>query len=563
MNMPAVTIKLRLIAVASLSVLVLAIISAIVVDAFDDIRRAARANEQHVEELVLLEQAKATTGAMLLTAMDTIVDRAAGDIPDERVRTIDDGDAFLRETLPLLRDIVATPQDRQLLSNVERTYERFATTIQDDLFAAVRSGAADSEFDRLDDEIDALGEEIVTGVSAIFASVSAQVEAAADQVHGTIDDSLRNFLMTTIAGGLIVLVLLMSTSVMVARKIGRLRSGMQALAAGDTSAVIPYAGTRDEIGSMADTVEVFKANIVKIDQMRHEQEAMRARADAERKEDHRKLADELERTIDGLVAHIAGAAGKTEAAAKSMGKASAETTDRVSAAMAGSQEASGNVQTVAAATEELTASISEINHQVEKSTGITRIAVDEANEADERVRGLTQVADKIGNVVQLISAIAEQTNLLALNATIEAARAGEAGKGFAVVASEVKTLANQTAKATEEIAAQVHAMQTATGQTADKIRHVGETVRQVAEIATTIAAAVEEQGAATAEIARNVEQAAHGSQSVSHNIAGVSAAAQMSNETATHVLTVAEDLTQGAAKLRSSVKAFLDRIRAG
>ncbi|MGE5146529.1 MAG: methyl-accepting chemotaxis protein, partial [Candidatus Eiseniibacteriota bacterium] len=125
----------------------------------------------------------------------------------------------------------------------------------------------------------------------------------------------------------------------------------------------------------------------------------------------------------------------------------------------------------------MSSSVGEIGRQVHQSTEIAKRAVTEADKTNAAVQGLAEAATKIGEVVNLISDIAEQTNLLALNATIEAARAGEAGKGFAVVASEVKTLASQTAKATEEIGKQIQEMQGSTGRVASAIRDIAEIIR--------------------------------------------------------------------------------------
>ena len=172
------------------------------------------------------------------------------------------------------------------------------------------------------------------------------------------------------------------------------------------------------------------------------------------------------------------------------------------------------------------------------------------------------IANRIGEVVDLIHEIADQTNLLALNATIEAARAGDAGKGFAVVASEVKSLADQTAKATDEIAAQIGAIQSATRDSVGAIEGIGKTISEISEIAGAIAAAVEEQGAATQEIARNVQQAAQGTESVSQSISGVTDAASETDRAASDVRISAEELTKDFARLKSEVEAFLNGIKA-
>jgi methyl-accepting chemotaxis protein len=123
--------------------------------------------------------------------------------------------------------------------------------------------------------------------------------------------------------------------------------------------------------------------------------------------------------------------------------------------------------------------------------------VAQADQTDERIAKLSRAAQQIGEVVKLITAIAGRTNLLALNATIEAASAGEAGRGFAIVAVEVKSLASQTAKATEEISSHILEIQDATQQSVAAIKEIGDTIRQISRIASEIANAVEQQSSAT------------------------------------------------------------------
>jgi methyl-accepting chemotaxis protein len=342
----------------------------------------------------------------------------------------------------------------------------------------------------------------------------------------------------------------------------RITHAMETLSTGNTSVEVPGMGRRDEIGHMASAVQVFKQNMIDAERLRAEQKDAERRAEADKKAALATMADRFETSVQGVVKGVSSSATEMQANAQSMSSTAEETSRQSAAVAAAAEQASTNVQTVATATEELSSSISEISRQVAQSARIAAQAVDEAARTNAQVQGLNDAAQKIGDVVKLINDIAGQTNLLALNATIEAARAGDAGKGFAVVASEVKSLATQTAKATEDIAAQVGAIQSATGDAVKAIEGITGTIGQVNEIATTIASAVEEQGAATKEIARNVQQASKGTSEVSSNIAGVTKAAEETGQASGVVLAASGELSKQADTLRAEVDQFLATVRA-
>jgi methyl-accepting chemotaxis protein len=348
----------------------------------------------------------------------------------------------------------------------------------------------------------------------------------------------------------------------IARPIGRITASMGVLANGDMSGEVPFAARRDEIGRMAAAVQVFKDNMIRARALEAEQQESEKRVAAQRKVEMQRLADEFQAAVGGIVDTVSAASTELEAAAGTLTR-TAEVTQSLSGSVAAaSEQASANVQSVASATEEMTSSVGEIGRQVQESSRIAADAVKQARQTDVRINELSQAAGRIGDVVKLITAIAEQTNLLALNATIEAARAGEAGRGFAVVASEVKQLASQTAKATDEISSQIAGMQAATQESVGAIKEIGATIGRISEIAATIAAAVEEQGAATQEIARNVGEAARGTAQVASNITDVNRGAGETGSASSQVLASAQSLSCESHHLKAEVDRFLSTVRA-
>ena len=337
---------------------------------------------------------------------------------------------------------------------------------------------------------------------------------------------------------------------------------MHKLSEGDKTVEVFGADRKDEIGAMAQAVEVFKENAIEMERMEAEQAEQKVRAEEQRKAEMLQMADGFEASVMGVVQSVASSASQMETSAQSMsGTAQAASAQSANVASA-SQQATANVQTVASAAEELAASVQEISRQVADSSEISNEAVSEADHVGQQMQELAEASNRIGEVVDLINDIAGQTNLLALNATIEAARAGDAGKGFAVVASEVKNLASQTASATGEIAGQIGSIQDATNGAVKAIESIAETIRKINDIASAISTAVEQQGSATGEISRNVQEAAKGTQQVDDNITQVSRGADETGTAAGEVLSAAQEMTQQSGSLKAEVEKFLNQVRA-
>ena len=346
---------------------------------------------------------------------------------------------------------------------------------------------------------------------------------------------------------------------MISSAITRLTASTLRLADGDLAVQVDGAERKDEIGALAGALHVFKRNA-------QQARAAQAAADKAHSAKARQQAAMDRHTRDfsasaaGVMANLAKSAETMRETAGSMSQAAQRTRERASSTAEGSAAAAENLAAVAAASEEMSASIDEISRQVARATQAAQEAVQRASATDAKVTSMAALADRVGDVVRLITDIASRTNLLALNATIEAARAGDAGKGFAVVAGEVKGLATQTAKATEEIVAQIAEIRAATGDAVEAVRAVTLAIGQVEQVATAIAAAVEQQASSTREIAAGVHAVTISVQDANKAMQEVSSIAEQTDRASGQVLGGASDVGRNADTMRAEVVNFLESM---
>jgi len=509
-----------------------------------------------------------TTGEMRLHALRFATDGDAA----QRVRQSDSAQAA-REQLAAIAPVIATtaPELAGRIDDLEQQLKDY-----DASFARIAAGGTgEAQRATIGADLTRQGDALFTDTRAFTAELTARSEAL--RAAG-----ISHFfgIVTWIAGlaalGIAVLVVgLAYLSRDFSRKIGEITSGMTLLAQGNRNFDIAGAERKDEIGAMVRALDLFKRASKRLEdwareraeraeqEIRDQLERERERQEAEERKAVLldEVARQFERTVGEVVERVASASSELNTTASKMAESAEEASRRTSEVAVSMEEANAGATSAAAASDEFALSINEISRQAASSSELARLASEATGEADETISALSASAEEVGQIVELIQTIAQRTNLLALNASIEAARGGEAGRGFAVVASEVKELAMQTSRATEKVAEQIRAMQDTTGASVKALRAIAGQVQQLETTAVSIASAVDQQSVAGQDLARSIDLAARGTERVAGHIEDVRQLSLSTGAAASQVLTSATELDQQAAHLSQQVQDFLRRVR--
>ena len=518
----------------------------------------------------VVEVQTANSSLVLVDAVDELDVAIAASSADARRAAVANADASLDLSYQLLTARIDR-EEAELPADSAATYNDFRSSL-----SQLRSEVSAREMSETElTNIRTRTKALQSDMGRFTTSYNSQVEASMTELFANISLFLATFVLATVVG--IVVSLLASRHLIkdVAGMIRRLTSSMNRVAAGETQTTIPGTDRTDELGAMARALEVFRHSTLELSeltqrraaeveeqlaQQQHTAEEMRAL-----RQQKSQLLDDLARgfevSVGELITSVSAASEQLKATSAQMVKVADGSNEQADSASAAMKSASSNVTAAAAATDEFALSINEISQQATASATLARDATALVASANTRMDDLSGAAEEVGEIAGLIQTIAQRTNLLALNASIEAARGGESGRGFAVVASEVKELAMQTSAATSSVAEKITAMQESTRSSAGDLTSIYDQIGELEKVAVVIATAVDQQSVSGEELARNIDTVAEGSRQVSERLVALREASEETGAAAGDVVDSANALGTHANDLREKAGKFIADVR--
>lgn len=516
-------------------------------------------------------EVRSNNAAIALVNVADALQRAEGtNSPGERSSAMSEVRSGLDLAHETLTDPIEFAGDR-MPEDVGSLLEGYRSEIETLRSRAASLGSDSSEIAELRGDVRSLYGE----VSTFAVDYHDTAASSADTLFASITTFLIAFLAITAAGVLISLIGARSIIADVSGMIRNLTQSMELVADGHTNTAIPGSERKDEIGAMARALAVFRGSSLELRDLTETraQEAEEQLAQqqllaeqwrtlrTEKRDLLEGLADGFEVSVGEVITAVSAASEQLKSTSGQMMSLADGSKEQAHDARSAMQQATANVTAAAAATDEFALSITEISRQASSSAALARDASDLVSSANARMGELSQAAVEIGEIAELIQSIAQRTNLLALNASIEAARGGEAGRGFAVVASEVKELANQTSAATSNVAEKITAMQDSTQSSAQDLSAIVTRIGELEQTAVVIASAVDQQSISGEDLARNIDTVATGAAQVGDRLEALLEASEATGGAADDVVGSATALAEHADELRSKAGRFIADVR--
>ncbi|MEM6857923.1 MAG: methyl-accepting chemotaxis protein [Pseudomonadota bacterium] len=521
------------------------------------------------ETLRMMSVADANTGRALVFLYQAGDDLEAA-AADDDAQKLASSQQKLENAQSLLDTILEQNVDRlepALLVDLTRAQSATEAVVE----RVQRAGSRTQDAQDIASDVERLRDDLV----ASTATLNADSVAAADPVFAGISTSIVVLFILFIVVSVAAFVGARMLGSHIAGMITAMTKAMQKIAQGDTDTRIPGHDRRDELGEMARALTVFQSATLSLRDLT----AQRAREAETRLEDEKAanleakalrsqqsevlsdLAEGFQVSVGEVIASVQAAADTLRSTSKGMVDLAQSSREQSSEATGAMEAATTNVTAAAAATDEFSLSITEISRQATASASLAREANDLVGSANAKMNDLSEAAKEIGDIASLIQTIAQRTNLLALNASIEAARGGEAGRGFAVVASEVKELATQTSHATSSVAEKIAAMQSSTEASAHDLGAIVDQIGKLEEASVVIATAVDQQSISGEDLARNIDTVAAGSLEISERLDALNTASHETGDAAGDVLTNAEALGRQAETLQAKAGQFIAEVQ--